>query len=1575
MTTHTFIFDQVHEQELDGGASHAWRFPSVDALPADHLVTATVEQRGIDVQVRLYDDASNILLVEMDSPTGIRGSEVLPWIADAGVTYRLEIVSLSDEAQTSRYALTVGAPRPATDDDREAVDLLHTFCRADVLRRGAKGNTAQLDQARERYIQALEGWQQRGEIEQQLWVHLQLGRMASKRGDHDEARTHYNTGSTLATNNDSINHAMRFDNHLAGLALREGRFDAAEALLQRAEALETRADDPALAVQVKTNRALWLAETGALDEALVLHDELDRHWQIEARPDRQSGVLYNLGQLLIRQGRYDEAIEALERSLDAARRSGMDEKRLRAQKALVEVHLRRHDEATAYRVLDAITKDEALSTLNNFQQAELHLLIGQAFASNDASPAALDSAIEQFQTAAALVADQKNLRRFYDACRLNEGDAQRKAGRFEIAYDLFAKTLARVRARNGGARQEAVAHRGLGLTQRALGRDDEALAAFARGTALIESTRRSTVNPRERAKLLAARDAYYQDWIDLHASLHLRGATASDGVSHAAKALLVAEQRRSRVLLDAIGDERLPPARNVPSHLLDEERIIHEALRALGSDTDPETQAKRRRLDAQHMRIQQRIRSADPQYAELTRPTGLDIDALRAHVADGETMLLLYVLGDARSYLFRLGPERDAAVTIDVLAGRDTLIEAIDKARTAAEARASHRIKERDRALADAADALFGSALPALHSAKRLVIVPDGEIALAPFSALRIPRDAAHGDATDADAASARAYLVESHESPLIPSLSALEAMRRSQPDRRFPEHDLTLVADPVFSRDDDRLQAAADARAQPDDDTIARLPWPLTTRRAAGRQGFTTVLPRLPGTDAEADNVAATFPSPLQLILRGFEAYKDKTLLNGLATARYVHIATHAIVNPDDPDLSALVFSRFDEDGRKHSEHLLFAHEVYKMRMAADLVVLSACQTGVGPSQAGAGIQGLAHAFLYAGAPRVLMSLWDVDDRHTATFMKHFYDALRGDEALAPGAALAAAQRAMLADEATAAPVHWAPFVLFGDWAPAAKRHLSAGDPIEEEADGVEVAQGDYSPIDYPTGDDWNTQPASLSRIAADDWNTQPASLSRVAADDVAPYVNGIRAETGTRLPAPGVTWHLRRALRTGQRAVEEQLAWWLENRGDDPERQPIEGVDAERLDQAGWKVLYGPDVTPGQKEALAPLLELRREQAGSAYHEPHDLPQHHSSARFRRNRAIFGEDRNLGFGPADPKILPYYLLLVGDPAKLPFALQYDLDVQYAVGRLHLPSANDYARYAESVVAHEKRTAAAGDTSTSRHAAIFGVGGPEANEQYLIDALVDPLTRALRQASTEDGPARDLPNIVRADGDYHDDLRALLASRPGFLFAAGHGLCVDPRAPHFATHHGALVCGDFYAGARGATASAFTGDHLPSDLDGLITFLFACYGAGVPTLDDFAERGARRQRIAPQPMVSHLAKEMLSRGAQAVVGHIDRVWSTSFDLSGHGGTRESGGDQIRSLVSTCRQLLAGDRIGHAMEYIDQRYAESAAALSNLLHEYAGDPTVGRDAAFIHQVAQDARNYVVIGDPAVRLPR
>jgi CHAT domain-containing protein len=314
------------------------------------------------------------------------------------------------------------------------------------------------------------------------------------------------------------------------------------------------------------------------------------------------------------------------------------------------------------------------------------------------------------------------------------------------------------------------------------------------------------------------------------------------------------------------------------------------------------------------------------------------------------------------------------------------------------------------------------------------LIVSDGALQYIPFAALPNPTTVQ---------GSVPRPLVVNHEIVSLPSASTLSVLRREVAGRKPAPKAVAVTADPVYNRNDERikgeeLQSNRRGMNRPTAPrTRGELPFELErSARESGLRGGAIEFTRLKGTGYEARQILSLVPESQSKQSFGFNADMAAVTAPDLSQYRYVHFATHGLLNSTHPELSGLVLTLFDREGNPR-DGFLRANQIFNLKLPAELVVLSACQTGLGKEVKGEGLVSLTRGFMYAGAPRVVVSLWSVPDAATAELMARFYRKML-KEGLRPAAALRAAQVSIIEDSQKkdwVMPYYWAAFTLQGEW------------------------------------------------------------------------------------------------------------------------------------------------------------------------------------------------------------------------------------------------------------------------------------------------------------------------------------------------------------------------------------------------------------------------------------------------------------------------------------------------------------------------------------------------------------
>lgn len=749
----------------------------------------------------------------------------------------------------------------------------------------------------------------------------------------------------------------------------------------------------------------------------------------------EAGILRNMGRIYLQVDEIDRAVPYFEEALRLFRTLGAlnDE-------SVVLCHLAAIHEwqGKATNALEHFENALAISRRmkNTWSEAGVLRQIGSLHYSRGETAKA-----EQFWQDSLLLSRKVGFRSNESHVTQALGQLALDRGQFDQARCAFEQALAYRRSTGEKAIESQILFQ-LARVERQLGRLEAARSLIAESLKIVESVRARIGVEEWRATYIAQSQEKYEFQIDLLMQMQQR----TPGENYAREALQTAERARARLLAEMLRESSRNIREGVAPALLERERNLQQQLnersnrllRSLqGKPNENEIAAIRADLDELGEQLRQtraNIRQQNPRYAELSDPRTPTAREIQSSLPDRKTILLEFSLGRERSYLWEVTSDSITAHALPARAEIERLTREVYELLTARNRRVKFeaaderraRIQQSDRhypvAAARLSRMLFG-ALADRWKEKRLMIVPDGALHYLPFSALPEPQG---------ENAAAQAPLIAGHEIISLPSAATLALLRQNTAGRTPATKTIAVFADPVFDPSDTRLAPgmANTPRAQQNVAENAEL------LRAASDFDLATGglhLPRLPFTRREAEAILGFAPPAERKAALDFHASYSEMTSQQLKEYKYLHIATHGLINSRRPELSGLVFSLFDEQGNSQNGFLQ-THDIYNLKIPVELVVLSACRTGLGKEIRGEGLVGLTHSFFYAGAARVMVSLWDVNDQATSELMTRFYKELLRADNVSPATALRSAQTALWKEKGWQAPYYWAGFVLLGN-------------------------------------------------------------------------------------------------------------------------------------------------------------------------------------------------------------------------------------------------------------------------------------------------------------------------------------------------------------------------------------------------------------------------------------------------------------------------------------------------------------------------------------------------------------
>ena len=945
-------------------------------VPPQTAAKIVVQQQGVDIGVTLRVPGSDLPKHGLDMVAGPSGEEVrYVNISDAPATWNVFIWTAMPRAKRGDFTISYQLG-PADDNARAVAAERQTY--QDASDTAWIGDGESFEKAVKLYDAAADAALAAGDKPLAAESIYQCARVHDNLGDTPGAIERQKRALALFREIGQKDRTARVLNRLGDLSRKVGEIADSQKYFEEALPLAQQAEDPNAIADIMNNSAIVLRIVGRPEEALERVQAAIPLAQ-EMNSANIEVALWNVtGDVYRELGMIDKAIVAYEQANKVVKPSNLPVRRkARTLFFLGSAYYEAGEKAKAESAIrEAIDLHEKSKDMT-YMSETLGFLGRMQYAEGD-----VNGALESFNRAVPILRQVQNRVPLADVL-MTWAEVDLDRGQLDSAASKIDEALQLARA-TGFDQQQAEA---LYLQARVFQKQtktDQALDSISHAIGIVETTRESIARTELRTSYFTTVGEYYDLQIEL---LQKRGRTAD--------AFNASERARARTLLESLAESGTKIRKGVDPELLERERVLRAELnakdlyRAQVSLKEGERSAHVVALSGsidqlldQWKAVEAKIRASSPAYSALKMPEPVSVREVQSKLLDANTALVAYHLGAKQSYEWVIGKKTIAVHKLPEAATIDKL------------ARAYHELLSRETPSdASAAGRRLAAAVWKPVQAKRIIIIADGGLQYVPFGAL----PGASGEP-----------LIVQHEIAYLPSASVIEAIRVTP---RKVANTVAVFADPVFTKNDPRVSGTS------------------TEPVSVTRGGPYT---RLRFSREEADAILhAGGPQTYEAL--DFNAAKKTIGDSDLKKYSVLHFATHGYLDTERPELSGLVLSLVDADG-KPIDGFLHLHEIYNLDLNAGLVVLSACRTALGKEVHGEGLIGLTRGFMYAGASRVVSSVWNVDDRASALLMSRFYAAMLS-KGLPPSAALREAQLSMLRQPRWANPHYWAAFSLQGEW------------------------------------------------------------------------------------------------------------------------------------------------------------------------------------------------------------------------------------------------------------------------------------------------------------------------------------------------------------------------------------------------------------------------------------------------------------------------------------------------------------------------------------------------------------
>ena len=1003
---------------VKNGSTVAQTF-TIDAKK-QQVISLEVKQNGMDVKVRL-NDPQGITVASSDYPLSAQETERIFLVADADGQYQLKIESKFPDVGGSAI-IRLDEIRQSTSEDVKHAEAEKWFSQAQSLR--ATGSTIDRRKAVEVYEKSFLIWQEIddkiGEL-RTLAILSYLNRTLGNYKKSLEIAGRILQFPSIALYTPYRSYAIY---QIGQIHFENGEIEPA--ITSFKEALSLFAEPSPYQANILVNLGFTQQSIGEFELAQKTFDEVLAN--IRQFPDiyNEAYARHLIGLFNFNSNDYDLAIENFKTAVALREKFGNRRSQAISLTFLGMTYrsLRRFDES-----LKVFQTALPISVELDDRINQLDTLVNMALTLREKGDSS--KALEFYEQALSLFEDKNSLH--LDSLYLSRGVAYRNLSNFVQSRKDFEKARSLYR-RAGDIGGEATTLYHFAVLESIENHLDEAKSKIELALQIHDYEQAKYKNIRRLSSFLEQRRRYFDFYIDI--LMRLDKVRPSE--DYAFQALQVSESARMRTLIwqyrEAVKNDSQSIDFQLISQIQKTQQQIGEQLSLLARAQSGANQAEKipfiekaiNDLNKQDESFKAQLRLSNPNVANLASPPSLSLAEMQAEL-DDDTALVEYSLGEQRSYLWIIGKRSFQSYVLpkrtEIEAQATKYYESLNQSNESADDRpvdkktkfAKFKITNKKDAAEESKDLsrllLVGNL--ANLPAKRLVFVADGGLNLIPFASLT------YYDTYQ----NKNSFLSEKFDSVQLPSLTTIHILRQTG-IKPFAPQSLAIIADPVFSLKDARLSKTNRFKNKPES---------VSTELSATLRDFSlTTLSRLPFTRTEAEKIALNSPNNTILNL-DFKASRERLLNGEFDRFDILHFATHGFLNSRHPELSGLVLSLVDEKGNSQNGFLR-TQDLYLLKIRPQMVVLSACQTGLGKQVENEGLIGLTRGFLANGTPRVIATLWKVDDVATAEFMSRFYRVLIKEKKL-PSSALRAAQNEMRQIPRFSHPRYWAGFVLTGEW------------------------------------------------------------------------------------------------------------------------------------------------------------------------------------------------------------------------------------------------------------------------------------------------------------------------------------------------------------------------------------------------------------------------------------------------------------------------------------------------------------------------------------------------------------